>query len=143
MANNSDIKYINIVSMFSDIGASVNDIERELNYYKNVYEETTDPVIKVKVGKGIVDLITCKIGFLTLIINDDEFLAIDLAALIPICAETVKFIEEMEDIAESIEDTVKRAEALSHTLQARVKLYDTKVFFYRFVDLSSMGGYLL
>lgn len=143
MANNENLRYVNIVSMFADIGASVHDIENELAYYGKVYEESLDPLTKVQVGKGIVDLITCKIGFLTLIINDDEFLAIDLAALIPICAEAVKFIEEMEDVAEEIEDLSKRSLALSYTLQARVKLYDTKVFFYRFVDLSSMGGYLL
>lgn len=140
MATNDGVRAVNVATIFADIGSSVSDIDCELNKYMNVYESCKNTFNKIELGKQIVDLTCCKIGFMTLIINDDEFLAIDLASLVPVTNELIDFIEDMEKIAMSIEDINLRTKAYSIVLSARVKLYDTKVFFYRFVDLSTLSG---
>lgn len=140
MANNDGVKAINIAAIFADIGSSVADIDNELNRLMDVYKGAKSSLQKIELGVSIVNLTCSKLGFMTLIINDDEFLAIDLASLIPVSNEILEFIEDMQDTAYLLDNELERLEALSLVMGARVKLYDTKVFFYRFVDLSSLSG---
>lgn len=140
MAKNESLRAANAAAIFADVAKTVSDIDIQIHKQRKLYKVASDSFDKVKTGKHIIDLSCSKLGYMTLIVDDAEFLCFDLVQMISTFNELMEFIDELEELPNSIKGNKDKKEAHSIILASRMRLYDTKVFFYRFVGLSSLGN---